>query len=186
VSIERGREASVALKQAASGLLDTESLVGRQVAEAHGQRVVLSSGVPAFVQRSQGAAATLHPVLVSIAVTAQVMSLLVIAMCTWMLGRARQREHALSLSMGANPARLGALVALEQLVPITVGIDVAYVIVRWFPGLVAGGRSIDDPTLRHATRQVLWALPIATAAVALVGPLTRVLVRRPTEFAGRR
>ena len=104
VSIEQGRDASVALKQSADELLNNESLVGRQVADAHAQRVVLSSGVRGFVQRSEEAAATLHPVLVSIALTAQVMSLLVIAVCIWMLGRARRREHALSLTMGANPS----------------------------------------------------------------------------------
>ena len=139
------------------------------MSDAHAQRVVLSSGVRTFVQRSEQAAATLHPVLVSIALTAQVMSLLVIAICIWMLTRARRREHALSLSMGSNPARLGALAALEQLIPIVVGIGVAYVVVRWYPGLVAGEGAIDHETLRQATRPVLWAFPIAIAAVAVAG-----------------
>jgi FtsX-like permease family len=169
VSIEQGRDASAAVKATADELLNTESLVGRQVSDAHAQRVVLSSGVQTFVPRSERAAETLHPVLVSIALTAQVMSLLVIATSIWMLSRARRREHALSLSMGASPVRLGALAALEQLIPIVAGVGVAYVVVRWYPGLVAGEGAIDRSTLQQATRPVLWALPIALAAVAVAG-----------------
>jgi hypothetical protein len=169
VSMERGRDASVAMKRTQDELLNNESLVGRKVADAHAQQVVLSSGLRTFVERSEQAAAALHPVLVSIAVTAQVMSLLVIAICIWMLCRSRRREHALSLTMGSNPVRLGVVGALEQLIPIAVGIGVAYSVVRWFPGLVAGDGAIDHDTVRQATRSVLWALPIATATVAVAG-----------------
>jgi hypothetical protein len=189
VSIEQGRDASVGLKQTSDELLNSESLVGRQVADAHAQRVVLSSGVPTFVQRSEQAAATLHPVLVSIALTAQVMSVLVIAICIWMLGRARRREHALSMTMGTNPVRLGALGSLEQLIPIVAGIGVAYAVVRWFPGLVAGEGAIDNDTLRQATHPVLWAMPIAIAVVAIAGfaavwPLDAASEGRARRVAG--
>jgi putative ABC transport system permease protein len=189
VALEQGRDVDFAVKRTADELLNNESIVGRKVADAHAQRVVLSTGVHSFVERSEQAAATLHPVLVSIALTAQVMSAMVLAICIWMLTRARRREHALSMSMGANPFRLGVFAAIEQLVPIIAGVAAAYVVVRWSPGLVAGKGSIDHDTLRRGTRAVLWAFPIAIAAVAVAGfaavwPLDAASEGRAKRVAG--
>ena len=164
-SIDRGRDAATAVEQAARALLDTETPATRQVVDAHGQRVMLSSGVPTFVQRSSDSAAALRPVVASIAVTGQVMALLVVAMSVWVLGRARRREHELSLAAGASPIRVGATATAGQLVPIVAGVAVAYVAVRWLPGLVAGG-GVGRVAVLRATRQVVWALPLAACALA--------------------
>ena len=60
----------------------------------------------AFVDRSERAADELQPLVASIAITARVMSALVLAVGTWLLTRSRRREHQLSMSMGIHPARI--------------------------------------------------------------------------------
>ena len=46
-------------------------------------------------------------------ITGQVMSMLVLVICVWLLTRGRRRENALSLSMGTHPIRLGLLTGVE-------------------------------------------------------------------------
>ena len=169
VSLEQGREAAKAVTDTRRLLADSESLVGRQVAQADGDPVVLSSGVRSFVERSEQAAGELAPVVSSIALTGQVMSMLVLASCVWLLTRGRRREHALSLSMGAHPIRLGLLTAVEQLIPVLVGIAATYALVRWWPHAVAGPGAIDSETIDRALRSVEWALPIVVIAVVVAG-----------------
>jgi hypothetical protein len=169
VSIEQGRDAAVALNDATRQLVNHESLVGRQVSAGSGQPVTLSSGVPSFLRRSEQAAAELQPLVSAIAFTAQVMSVMVLAICIWLLTRSRRREQALSLSMGTHPLRLGVVAAIEQLIPILVGVGAAFVVVRWYPALVAGEGSIDRGTIDASARSVLWALPLAALVVIVSG-----------------
>jgi ABC-type lipoprotein release transport system permease subunit len=169
VSIENGRDAAAALEGASKQFRDTSSAIGLEVSQAHGQPVILSSGVGPFLQRSEQAAAELEPVVSSISVSAQVMTVMVLAICVWLLTRSRRREHALSVSMGAHPMRLGATAAIEQLVPVVLGIGAAYAIVRWWPGLVAGDGSIDRSTIHGAVRSVLGTLPLAILVIVVSG-----------------
>ena len=189
VSLEQGRAAAKSLRDVAALLADRQSAVWRQVDVGDGDPVVLSSGVRSFVQRSEEAAGALQPVVSSIALTAQVMSLLVLVICMWLLTRGRRREHALSLSMGSHPLRLGLLAALEQLIPITVGVAAAYATVRWWPRLVAGQGAIDSHTIHRALRTIEWAYPMAIAAVIISGfaavwPLDSSSASRAKRVAG--
>ncbi len=169
VSLEQGRAAAKAMTDTRRLLFDSRSLVGSQVARADGDPVVLSSGVRSFVERSEQAAGELAPVVSSIALTGQVMSMLVLVSCVWLLTRGRRREHALSLSMGAHPIRLGLLTAVEQLIPVLVGIAATYALVRWWPHAVAGPGAIGTATIDRALRSVEWALPIIMIAVVVAG-----------------
>ncbi len=169
VTLKQGRDAAKALTDTRKLLANSESLVGRQVALADGDPVVLSSGVRAFVQRSEQAAGELAPVVSSIALTGQVMSMLVLVTCIWLLTRGRRREHALSLSMGTHPIRLGLLTGVEQLIPVLIGVAATYALVRWWPNAVAGPGAIDTETIDRAVRSVEWALPIVVIAVVIAG-----------------
>ena len=134
VSIEHGRDASVALKQTAAELLDNETLVGRQVADAHAQRVVLSSGVR-FVRPTFGTGCRIptpgadfdRPHCPS----------------DEPLGHrdlhmdARHERGAASMRCrydGCQPGAAGCIGVLEQLIPIAFGIGVAYVGRALVPG----------------------------------------------------
>ncbi len=176
VDLEHGRDAAVAVDDADRLLRNTDSDIGRVIHDAGGQPVTLSSGVGSFVERSEVAARELQPLVTSIALTARVMSGLVLAVGIWLLSRGRRREHQLSMSMGIHPARLALGTALELLVPVALGIAAAYAIVRWQPQLVAGQGVIDSATIRDAVTTVLRTLPaslvvVVVAAFASVWPL---------------
>jgi hypothetical protein len=189
VSLEQGRTVAEATKQLGAQLSNSGSLVGQRIANAGADKVVLSSGVGSFVVRAEEAADALEPVVSSIALTGQVMSVMVLVFCVWALSRSRRREHGLSLSMGMHPARLGIVALVEQIVPIVVGVASAYVIVRWIPGLVAGEGAIDRRTTDRAASTVLWTLPLTAVAIALVGsaatwPLEPSSASRAKRVAG--
>ena len=164
VSLEQGRTVAEATRQLGAQLGNSRSLVGQRIADAGADEVVLSSGVGSFVLRAEEAADALEPVVSSIALTGQVMSVMVLVFCVWALSRSRRREHGLSLSMGMHPVRLGIVALVEQIVPIVVGVASAYVIVRWVPGLVAGEGAIDRRTTDRAASTVLWTLPLTAIA----------------------
>ena len=189
VSLEQGRAAAEATRALGLELQNSRSLIGRAVASVEAEPVVLSSGVGAFVLRSDQAAAELEPVVSSIALTAQVMSVMVLAFCVWTLTRRRQREHSLSLSMGMHPIRLGFIGVVEQLAAIVAGIAAAYIVVRWSPGVVAGDGAISRATIDRAAGRVLWTIPLAATVVvvavsAAVWPLEPSSAGRVRRIAG--
>ena len=183
VDVQRGRDATAALDDADLQLIATDSPVGQQVTDAGGEQVELNSGVDEFVDRSERAAAALQPLVSSIAVTARVMSAMVLAIGIWLLTRNRRREHQLSMSMGIQPLRLAATTLLEVLLPMVLGIAVALAVVRWHPRWVAGNGSIDSRTIDAALVSVRNVLVVA-AAVVLVAAFAAVWPLEPSA-AGR-
>jgi hypothetical protein len=183
VDLQHGRDAADAVEEADLQLRNTDSAIGRIVHDAGGQPVRLSSGVESFVDRSEQAAAELQPLVTSIALTARVMSALVLAVGIWLLTRGRRREHQLSMSMGIHPIRLAVTTAIELLVPLVAGVSIAYVVVRWYPHLIAGEGAIDARTISAAASKVLRTLPFA-GIVVVAAAFASVLPLEPNS-AGR-
>ena len=187
-TLSLGREAAPAIRSTALVLQNTESVIAKRVAEGGGRTVLLSSGVRTFVERAVQAADTLGPVVRSVALTAQVLALMVLVVSVRLLARQRAPHHQLALSAGMRPSSLGFLAALELLVPIVLAVGLAAAVVRWQPDLVAGDGAIGADVLRRAWHTTIRALPVCLALVIItttvsVWPLEPGSARRATWLA---
>ncbi|HZX53086.1 MAG TPA: hypothetical protein VFE86_00310, partial [Ilumatobacteraceae bacterium] len=176
VTLEQGRTGAAAWRTLNNQLHDGTTHPGQVTAVAHVEPVTLSSGVDIFVAHAEDSADALEPLVSSIGFAAQIISLAVLATMLWLLVRSRRTEHLAALRMGVHPARIGINGMVEQVGAIVAAVVAVYALVRWAPSVLADSGSFDPHTLATARHAVVWSLPwligfVVLAVTAAVWPL---------------